>query len=57
MTSEPVLTASAVSGAIIALLSIFNVGNGDVGTIETIVAAVLPVVLSLLARAKVTPVG
>lgn len=57
MSREPVITASAVSGVIIALLSIFNVGSVDIGTIETIVAAVLPVALSLLARAKVTPVS
>lgn len=57
MKSEPVLTASAISGAIIALLSIFNIGNIDAGTIETIVAAVLPFILSLFARAKVSPVS
>ena len=57
MTKEPVITASAVSGVIIALLSIFNVGNVDIGTVETLVAAVLPVALSLLARARVTPVS
>ena len=55
MTAEPVITASAVSGVIIALLSIFNVGNVDAGAIETIVVAVLPVVLSVFARARVTP--
>lgn len=57
MNSEPVITASAISGVIIALLSIFNVGNVDAGAIETIVVAVLPFALSLLARAKVTPIS
>jgi hypothetical protein len=54
MRSEPVLTASTVSGAIIALLAAFHVVL-DLGTVEAIVAAVLPLVLSLFARAKVTP--
>lgn len=52
---EPVIAASTVSGVIIALLSILNVGNVDAGAVETAVVAVLPIVLSLLARAKVTP--
>lgn len=56
-SSEPVITASAVSGVIIALLSIFNIGNVDAGAIETAVVAILPIVLSLLARAKVSPVA
>ena len=55
MPTEPVLTAAAVSGAIIAVLSIFQVGV-EPDAVEAIVAAVLPFVLALLARAKVTPV-
>lgn len=52
--SEPVVSAASVAGAIVALLSIFNVVL-DLSAVETIVTAALPVVLSLLARAKVTP--
>lgn len=44
-----------VSGLIIAPASAFNVVL-NVGTVEAVVVAVLPVLLSLLARAKVTPV-
>ena len=53
---EPVVTAASVAGVIVALAAIFNVVL-DTGTVETIVVAVLPVVLSLFARAKVTPVS
>lgn len=53
---EPVITAAAVSGILVALAALFNVGL-DTGTVETVVIAVLPIVLSLFARAKVTPVG
>lgn len=56
MRSEPVLSAATVSGLILALASAFNVVL-SVGVVETVVVAVLPVVLSLFARAKVTPVG
>jgi len=51
---EPVVTAATISGLLIALASIFNVVL-NVGTVETVVVAVLPVVLSLVARAKVSP--
>lgn len=54
MKNEPVLTAATVSGAIIAIASIFNIGL-DLGTVQTIVTAVLPIALALIARAKVTP--
>lgn len=56
MNAEPVITAATVSGVIVALASIFNVVL-EIGTVETIIVAVLPLVLSLFARAKVTPVG
>lgn len=52
---EPVVLASTVSGVLIALAAIFGVVL-DTGTVETIVAAILPIAFSLLARAKVTPV-
>ena len=51
---EPVLTAAGLTGAIIAILSIFGVVlNTD--TLETIIAAVLPIVLAAFARWQVTP--
>lgn len=53
--SEPVVTAATASGLIIALASVFNVVL-DLGTVDAIVAAILPLVLSIFARAKVTPV-
>ncbi len=53
--SEPVLTAATVSGALIALASVFGVVL-DLGTVEAIVTAVLPIALALIARAKVSPV-
>jgi hypothetical protein len=55
-STEPVLTASAVSGALIALLAAFNVVL-DVSTVEAVVAALLPVALAFFARRKVTPTG
>lgn len=55
MTKEPVITASAISGAIIAVLALFHVVL-DLGTVEAVVAGLLPLVLSLFARAKVSPV-
>lgn len=55
MKSEPVLTAAVVAGAIVSLLSTFNVVL-DLGTVETVVAALLPVITGVLARSKVTPV-
>lgn len=55
MRSEPVLSAAVVAGAIVALLSAFNVVL-DLGTVETIVAALLPVITAVLARDKVSPV-
>jgi len=56
MKAEPVVTASAVSGAAIALLSIFGIAGINPSTVETVVAAVLPVALSLLARLRVSPI-
>lgn len=56
MKTEPVLSAATISGVIIALAAAFHVVL-DTGTVETVIAAVLPVVLSLFARAKVTPTG
>lgn len=53
--SEPVLSAAVVAGGIVALLSTFNVVL-DLGTVETIVAALLPVITAVLARSKVSPV-
>ena len=54
--SEPVVTAAGISGIIVALAAHFHVVlNTD--TVDTVVAAVLPVVLSLFARAKVKPVN
>jgi hypothetical protein len=56
MKSEPVVTAASVAGLIVAGASIFNVVL-DLSTVQTVVAALLPVVASLFARAKVTPTG
>lgn len=53
---NPVVTAAAISGAVIALASVFGVVL-DLSAVEAIVTAVLPILLSLIARAKVTPVG
>jgi hypothetical protein len=55
MKNEPVLTAASVSAAIVAIASIFNIGL-DLGTVQTIVVAVLPLLLALVARTKVTPI-
>jgi membrane protein implicated in regulation of membrane protease activity len=52
--TEPVLTAAAVAGAIIAIAAIFGVVL-DTNTVETIVAALLPVLLAVIARRAVTP--
>lgn len=53
---EPVLIAATVSGVLIALAAKFNVVL-DTGVTETIVAAVLPIFVSLFARANVRPVA
>lgn len=53
--NEPVLTAAGVSAVLIAIAAHFNLVL-ETGLVETIVAAVLPIVFSLFARAKVTPV-
>jgi hypothetical protein len=53
--TEPVVSAAVITGAIVAVAAVFNVVL-NTGTVETIIVAVLPVVLSLFARAKVTPV-
>lgn len=55
MANEPVVTAASVAGVIVALASMFGVGL-ELGAVETVVVAVLPVVTSLFARAKVVPV-
>lgn len=55
MKREPVVTAATISGIVIALASAFNVVL-DAGTVETVIAAVLPIALSFIARAKVRPV-
>lgn len=54
--NEPVVSAAAVAGIIVALASLLHVGL-DIGTVQTVVVAVLPVILSIFARAKVTPVA
>ncbi len=56
MRKEPVVTAATISGIVIALASTFHVVL-DAGTVETVIAAVLPVILSLPARARVSPTG
>jgi hypothetical protein len=56
MKNEPVVTAATISGVIVALAALFHVVL-DTGTVQTIIIAVLPIVLSLFARAKVTPVA
>jgi hypothetical protein len=52
--TEPVVLASTISGLIVSLASIFDVVL-DLDTVQTIVVAVLPIVLSLFARSQVTP--
>lgn len=52
---EPVLSAAALSGVIVALASLFDVVL-DLDTVSTVVAALLPVVFGAWARDKVTPV-
>lgn len=54
MKNEPVITAASIAGAIVALAAIFNVAL-DTGTVETVIVVVLPIILSLVARSKVTP--
>lgn len=54
MKTEPVLTAATISGVVIALAAASHVVL-DTGTVETVIAAVLPIALSIFARAKVTP--
>lgn len=54
MSREPVLSAATISGVVIALAAAFHVVL-DTGTVETLITAILPIVLSLFARAKVTP--
>lgn len=55
MSKEPVVTAAIISGAIVSIASAFGVVL-DLDTTTTIVVAVIPVLLSLFARRKVTPV-
>lgn len=52
---EPVLSAAGVAGAIVALLSAFNVVL-DLGTVETVVAALIPLIPAVFARDRVSPV-
>lgn len=55
MKNEPVVTAAAVAGVIVSLASLFGVVL-EIGTVETVVVAVLPLIASLFARKNVTPV-
>jgi hypothetical protein len=55
MNTEPVLTAATVSGAVIALASVFGIVL-ETGLVETLIAALLPIILALVARARVSPV-
>lgn len=54
MKSEPVVTAAALAGLIVTVAALFDVVL-ELSTVETVVAALLPVVLSLFARARVSP--
>lgn len=54
--AEPVLTAGAIAGAIVAVLALFGVVL-NTNTLETVIAALLPLVLAAFARRKVTPVA
>lgn len=54
MKNEPVLSAAALSGLLIALASSLGVVL-DLGTVETVVAALLPIAAAFLARRKVMP--
>jgi len=53
--TEPVLTIGSIAAAIVAVCAIFHVVL-DVNAVETILAVAVPLIASLLARAKVTPV-
>lgn len=53
---EPVISAAVVAGLIVAGASYFNVVL-DVDTVTAVITSVLPVVLSVFARRKVTPVS
>lgn len=53
--TEPVLTAAFIAGAIVALASTFHIVLA-LGTVTTVVTAVLPIIAALWARSKVTPV-
>jgi hypothetical protein len=55
VSEEPVLSAAAVSAAIVALASLFDVVL-DLTTVQTVVVAVLPLVAAVVARSKVAPV-
>lgn len=52
---EPVLIAGVVTGVLLAVASYFNVVI-DEDTLKTAVIAALPVVSSILARQKVSPI-
>jgi hypothetical protein len=54
LAAEPVLSAAALSGILIGLASHFHIVL-DAGLTETLLAALLPVALSFLARARVSP--
>jgi len=51
---EPVLTVATISGVLVALAAVFNVVL-TTDTVETVIAAVLPIVFSLIGRQAVTP--
>jgi hypothetical protein len=53
---EPVLTVATVSGVLVALAALFNVGLST-DTVETIIASVLPIVFAIIGRSQVTPVA
>lgn len=54
--TEPVLTAGVIAGAIVAVLAIFGVIL-DTSTVETVIVSVLPFLLSIFARGKVSPIS
>lgn len=51
---EPVLTVATISGVLVALAALFNVGLAT-DTVETIIASVLPIVFAIIGRSQVTP--
>ena len=55
MSNEPVLSAAAISAAIVAVASAFNIVL-DLSVVQTVVVALLPLLAAVVARDKVTPV-